>query len=69
MCLIVIYQDAKIFTFFFSFLVNRFCVFLVTVVVMSKDENIGFNGYIDTWILRIYKRYIDEYFYMSIDIS
>ena len=23
----------------------------------------------DTWILRIYRRYIDEYFYMNIDIS
>ena len=38
----------------------------------SKDENIGFDGYIDTWILwiyRIYQRYIDGYFYMNIDIS
>ena len=38
----------------------------------DKDENIGFNGYIGTWILRIYRiyrRFIDEYFYMNIDIS
>ena len=35
----------------------------------TKDENIGFDGYIDTLILRIYRRYIDGYFYMNIDIS
>ena len=33
----------------------------------SKDENIGFDGYISTWILRIYRRYIDGYFYINID--
>ena len=36
-----------------------------------KDENIGFNGYIGNWILRIYRiyrRYIGGYFYMNIDI-
>ena len=26
--------------------------------MMGKDENIGFDGYIGTWILRIYRRYI-----------
>ena len=26
-----------------------------------KDENIGFDGYIGTWILRIYWRYIGGY--------
>ena len=39
--------------------------------VPAKDENIGFDGYIGTWILRIYRiyrRYIDGYFYMNIDI-
>ena len=36
---------------------------------MYKDENIGFDGYIGTWILRIYRRYIGGYFYMNIDIS
>ena len=36
---------------------------------VSKDENIGFDEYIGTWILRIYRRYIDEYFYINIDIS
>ena len=38
----------------------------------GKDENIGFHGYIDNWILRIYRiyrRYIGGYFYMNIDIS
>ena len=37
-----------------------------------KDENIGFDGYIGNWILRIYRiyrRYIGGYFYMNIDIS
>ena len=37
-----------------------------------KDGNIGFDGYIGTWILRIYRiyrRYIGVYFYMNIDIS
>ena len=37
--------------------------------VYTKDGNIGFDGYIGTWILRIYRRYIGEYFYMNIDIS
>ena len=35
----------------------------------SKDGNIGFDGYIGTLILRIYRRYIGGYFYMSINIS
>ena len=35
---------------------------------MPKDENIGFDGYIGTWFLRIYRRYIGGYFYMNIDI-
>ena len=37
-----------------------------------KDKNIGFDGYIGTWILRIYRRYqryISGYFYMNINIS
>ena len=37
-----------------------------------KDGNIGFNEYIGTGILRIYRiywRYIGGYFYMNIDIS
>ena len=37
-------------------------------VVIVKDENIVFDGYIGAWILRIYRRYIDGYFYMNIDI-
>ena len=37
--------------------------------VATKDGNIGFDGYIGTWILWIYHRYIGGYFYMSIDIS
>ena len=42
---------------------------------MTKVENIGFDGYISTWILwiyriyQIYRRYIGRYFYMNIDIS
>ena len=40
-----------------------------THMVLIKDGNISFNGYIDTWILWIYRRYIDEYFYMNINIS
>ena len=35
-------------------------------VLDNKDGNISFDGYIGTWILRIY---IGEYFYMNIDIS
>ena len=37
-----------------------------------KVGNIGFDGYISIWILQIYhiyRRYIDGYFYMNIDIS
>ena len=34
-----------------------------------KDENIGFDGYIGTWILWIYRRYIGGYFSINIDIS
>ena len=34
-----------------------------------KNGNIGFDGYIGTWILRIYRKYIGGYFYMNIDIS
>ena len=43
-----------------------------TYLVVNKDENIGFDGYIGNWILRIYRiyrRYIGGYFYMNIDIS
>ena len=36
---------------------------------MNKVKNIGFDGNIGTWILRIYPRYIGGYFYMNIDIS
>ena len=39
------------------------------VIGSTKDGNIGFDEYIGTWILQIYQRYIDEYFYMNIDIS
>ena len=42
------------------------------MLVLCNDENIGFDGYIGTWILRIYRiylRYIGEYFYINIDIS
>ena len=38
---------------------------------LSKDENIGFDGYIGTWILwiyRLYRKYIGNYFYITIDI-
>ena len=35
-------------------------------IYTHKDVNIGFDGYIGTWILRIY---IDGYFYMNIEIS
>ena len=44
----------------------------VNICVSIKDENIGFDGYIGNWILRIYRiyrRYIGGYFYMNIDIS
>ena len=40
--------------------------------LVSKVGNIGFDGYIGTcilWIYRIYLRYIGEYFFMNIDIS
>ena len=39
------------------------------MLIAAKDGNIGFDGYIGTWILRIYRRYISGYFYMNIDIS
>ena len=35
----------------------------------GMDGNIGFDGYIDIWILQIYRRYIGGDFYMNIDIS
>ena len=39
------------------------------VVVKTKDENIGFYGYIGTWILRIYRIYrcifLHEYRYIG----
>ena len=38
-------------------------------LIPGKDENISFDEYINTWILRIYRRYIGGYFYMNIDIS
>ena len=40
--------------------------------LMIKVGNIGFDGYIGTyilWIYRIYRRYIGGYFFMNIDIS
>ena len=30
-------------------------------LVLVKDKNISFYGYIDTWILQIYQRYIGIY--------
>ena len=41
------------------------------LLLLSSVKNIGFDGYIGTWILRIYWiywRYIGGYFYMNIDI-
>ena len=49
---------------------TRTDTFLIGMV--TKDENIDFDRYIGTWILRIYRiywRYIGGYFYMNIDIS
>ena len=40
--------------------------------LVSKVGNIGFDGYIGTcilWIYRIYRRYIGGYFFINIDIS
>ena len=51
----------------FSPFVNLIYIYIREIRV--KDENICFDGYISTSILRIYQRYIDEYFYMNIDIS
>ena len=45
---------------------------MLRACVLDKDENIGFDVYIGTCILRIYRiyqRYIDGYFYMNFDIS
>ena len=39
------------------------------VSVLGSAKNIGFDGYIGTWILWIYWIYIGGYFYMNIDIS
>ena len=41
----------------------------VITKVTAKVENIGFDGYIGTCILWIYRRYIGGYFFMNIDIS
>ena len=35
-------------------------------IIKGKVVNIGFNGYIGTWVLRIYRRYIGGYFYINI---
>ena len=46
--------------------------FIIYTYIIIKDENISFDGYIGTWILRIYRiyrKYIGGYFYMNIDIS
>ena len=43
--------------------------FLAFFSLIGKDENIGFDGYIGTWILWIYWTYIGGYFYINIDIS
>ena len=40
----------------------------IYIYIYIKVVNIGFNRYIGTWILWIYWKYIDGYFYMSIDI-
>ena len=51
---------------------NQLIINSIDIYVGIKDGNIGFDGYIGTWILRIYRiyrRYIGEYFYMNIDIS
>ena len=59
---------------FFFILCDINFTFLILVskaiIALPKDENIDFDGYIGTWVLRIYKiyrRYIDEYFYINID--
>ena len=38
----------------------------LNILVMIKDKNIDFNEYIGTWILWIYRKYIDGYFYINI---
>ena len=63
----------------FVFLVKeKFITYPKDHRIPNKDElrgsvrNIGFDGYISTWILliyQIYRRYIGGYFYMNIDIS
>ena len=44
-----------------------------SLLIQTKVKNIDFDEYIDTYILRIYlriyRRYIDGYFYMNIDES
>ena len=45
---------------------------IIMIIVITKVGNIGFDGYIGTcilWIYRIYRRYIGGYFFMNIDIS
>ena len=42
---------------------------MMTKSLHIKDKNIGFDGYINTWILRIYqiyRRHISRYFYINI---
>ena len=36
---------------------------------VGKDKNIGFNGYISTWILRIYRIYQWIYIFLNINKS
>ena len=38
-------------------------------IVFFKDKNISFDGYIGTWILRIYRRYIGGYIFFLISIN
>ena len=58
-----------LFIIFSLFLINKVVIHLDHKRRCMQDENIGFDGYIGIWILQIYRRYIDEYFYMNIDIS
>ena len=41
----------------------------VDFIIEFTVKNIGFDGYIGTLILQIYRKYIAEYFYTNIDIS
>ena len=61
----VLLLDCSI-TFCFDNEQNKIRNKVLLLFIMTKVVNIGFDGYIGTWFLRIYQRYVDGYFYINI---